>query len=413
MALSDPFSTTYEGAKKQQQGYQDQITSGVGQLASGMQTSAMLKQFGLMKTEDPSVEDYQKAATDYAKKSGHELKFNMAADIDDDTKKKFLKTAFQQYGIPEPKSKTVIDYSGLKGLPAGLSLPLPGGASYTAQKQEKTLPQQIAEYSAAQKMMETAGLSGQASVNAKGGVSIKPPTEAAKKTEDAKSRAQKYADDVEAGTQTYSPHAFSYGERGIYTDALRGKGIDVGKADADYMVSKMERGQFEKTVNNVFAAEKTFRLNADNALRVVKNSNIPDVAPIVRKAILYGEKELKGNPEAAKVYAAVYTAAVEYAKIATNFNTTGQLTDSAREEAIKMLDYAATNGQLDGLIGPDGVLTQDAGNRITALQQTRDMISNKYKKGGGSLLDAIGMGTPAQPAQPAQGQNKVGKYTFQ
>ncbi len=113
MSLSDPFSTTYEGAYKSGLS----LGEGINTAAKGFgmksaqdnklkKTSDMLKQFGILKQEEPSYEDYKNTANDFMKKSGQNIQIETEGKSDEE-KKIALRNIFKAAGIPEPKSNRV------------------------------------------------------------------------------------------------------------------------------------------------------------------------------------------------------------------------------------------------------------------------------------------------------------------
>lgn len=177
MGLSDPFDTTYAGAFKAGSSLGAGIDSAAGSVADSMklqnqrkQALGMLKQFGMVqtKTEDPTLDQLAQGAKDFAKSQGHELNINYG-DNPDQAKENIM-GIYKALNIPMPQGKTM---TTLNLTPGTQYDPVKGEVSFTGQKKEKTLPEQIAEYGAAQKMMEVSGLNGQTSIGPKG-LSIKP-----------------------------------------------------------------------------------------------------------------------------------------------------------------------------------------------------------------------------------------------
>jgi len=113
MALSDPFDTTYSGSFKSGLA----LGEGVGQVAQAYgdnkakenklkKTSDMLRQFGILREEEPSYEEYKKAADDYMKQTGSSIQVDTEGKTDEE-KIKTLDSIFKAVGIPKPKSGRV------------------------------------------------------------------------------------------------------------------------------------------------------------------------------------------------------------------------------------------------------------------------------------------------------------------
>ncbi len=131
MGLSDPFSTTYEGAFKAN----SQLGQGIGdalkdtgnlaakqiQLQKNRQMATdMLSKFGMIKTEQPSLEDLTQGAKDFAKSQGlGDLNIN-EGDNPDQAKQNIM-GIYKALNIPLPKGKTTLNlapgtkYDPIKG----------------------------------------------------------------------------------------------------------------------------------------------------------------------------------------------------------------------------------------------------------------------------------------------------------
>lgn len=180
MALSDPFDTTYAGAYKSGLSLGQGIDSAAGDVAAQMKlqqqrkmATDMLTKFGMLqsKTEDPTLDDLTNNAKDFVAKTmgpGHELNIN-AGDNPEEAKQNLM-GIYKALNIPMPQGKTT---TTLNLTPGTQYDPNKGEVSFIGQKKEKTLPEQIAEYSTAQKMLDTAGLSDNTSVKTgKSGISL-------------------------------------------------------------------------------------------------------------------------------------------------------------------------------------------------------------------------------------------------
>jgi hypothetical protein len=160
---------------------------------------------------------------------------------------------------------------------------------------------------------------------------------------------------------------------------------DPAQADVDFVSSKSGASGIEKMYNNVITSHDTFMKNAKLALDLSDKFDRNQI-PLLNKAIISGAREIQGNPEATRLLTALYTTAVEYARLTSNFNATGSvLTDSAREEALNLLNAYQNEGTIRGLLDPDtGVMSIDTNNRLEAVSNRRDIIRGKTSTVQGS-----------------------------
>lgn len=162
MALSDPFNSTYEGAFKAGttlgtgiQSATKDITNSIAEKNKQKQAYNTLKAAGMIKENvtPPSDDELKKGLEDYAKQGGISQVNWMESDDPKETRNS-LEGTYKALGIPLPKGKTTIDYN----LAPGTKYKVNDNLVMEGQKKEKTIADQIAEYSMAQKMLGTAGL---------------------------------------------------------------------------------------------------------------------------------------------------------------------------------------------------------------------------------------------------------------
>lgn len=395
MALSDPFAQTYQGSFEAGQSLGQGIQSAASSVADVMKQKAavdqqnkqrqqafgMLQQFGLVKQNQPTNDDLANGLKDYGQKAGVEVNVNHGDNPDQE--KKNMVGIYKALGIPLPKGKIDV-------MP-GTTMDFGGGASYTAPKKEKSVAEQVGEYQEAQKML---GDSGNPSVSPTGGVSIKGNSGAIK---DIQGTAKDIVKGMQDGTlpPTMTGMSRTAGLSAAIEQEAAKQGYNLKQAQTDYLVNKTGAQNFEKTYNTMQFAHDRFDLNRKYALEVGKEIN-EDTAPVLKRAFINGEKELQGNVAAARVYAALYPVALEYSRLTTGNGVNGNMTDSARDEGLKLVNYGLTNGQLDGLIGDKGVLTTDGENTMKALENTRNKISSRNNNPAQQTLNAAGMGGKSQ-----------------
>lgn len=178
MGLSDPFSTTYAGSFKAGSSIGEGIDSAAGDVAKEIalqknrkMATDMLQKFGMIQTKDPTLEQLTQGAKDFAKSQGYgDLQINEGDDPNQ--AKQNIMGIYKALNIPIPKGTPVLNLT-----PGTKYDPTKGEVSFEGLKKEKSLPEQIAEYSAAQNMLNTAGLGGEVTPKTTGkGVSLAPST---------------------------------------------------------------------------------------------------------------------------------------------------------------------------------------------------------------------------------------------
>lgn len=240
MGLNDPFSTTYQGSFQAGQSLGQGLQSAAGdyaKVAERKKAYDMLKASGQITeyTTPPSDDELKKGLESFAKQHGISQVSWMESD-DPKENRASLEQAYTHLGAPMPEGVKGIKYN----LATGTKYTPNDNVSMEGVKKDKSLPEQISEYAAAQKMLEAAGVKdAQVSVGSKSDT-IRPASQATANKEEAKSNAESYAQDVVDGKQTYDPKVYNYRDRGAYTEALRKKGIDVGQADLNYYSMQRE-----------------------------------------------------------------------------------------------------------------------------------------------------------------------------
>jgi hypothetical protein len=175
---------------------------------------------------------------------------------------------------------------------------------------------------------------------------------------------------------------------------------DAARADINYFADRTSASGMEKMYNNVKTSHDTFIKNAKIALDMSDSFDRSKI-PVLNRAIVSGAKNITGDPEATKLLTALYTTATEYARLTSNFQATGsQLTDSARHEAINLLNAYQNPETIRGLLDPEvGIMTKDTNNRLQAVVDRRsearggksqDNSSGKSSDEYSSYLKAIG-----------------------
>jgi len=199
-----------------------------------------------------------------------------------------------------------------------------------------------------------------------------------------------------------------------------GQGLDGGDSNlrqADVKAARMALGQLQKTRSNVEGFERTFMLNVDQVLKLAPKG-VGGSAPVFNKWIQAGRKSIKGDPDVSAFNVAVNTAANEYAKLASGASGGAVTSDSARHEAMEILNNAQTLPQLQASIRQMKI---DGHNRIIALNEQegrlRSTIGGKAQGAAGESKAAgnppggrlIGMYKGKQVFQLANGRRVVAR----
>lgn len=148
----------------------------------------------------------------------------------------------------------------------------------------------------------------------------------------------------------------------------RGEGVDGAGSNlrqADARAARMALGQLQKTRSNVEGFERTFMLNVDQVLKLAP-TGVAGGVPVFNRWIQSGRKNVKGDPAVSAFNVAVNTAANEYAKLASGASGGAVTSDSARHEAMEILNNAMTLPQLQAAIRQMKI---DGHNRVIALNE--------------------------------------------
>jgi hypothetical protein len=141
------------------------------------------------------------------------------------------------------------------------------------------------------------------------------------------------------------------------------------------------------------AFEKTAIRNGDVLLGLADKVDATGV-PVLEKWIRAG-RQATGDPDVAKFNAQLQVYRTEAAKILTNPNLTGQLTDSARKEVEAFMGPGASAQQIRGVVT---LLKNDFNNRKETLEDQIKAIRSRMK---GRMVGAESEGvTPSSTPAP-------------
>lgn len=169
-----------------------------------------------------------------------------------------------------------------------------------------------------------------------------------------------------------------------------GRGISGGEsnlAQADVKANRSALLQAQKQYTATVGFEDTFQRNIKEVLRLAPQG-VGGSVPVFNRWIQAGRKNLKGDPAVSAFNVAVNTAANEYAKLASGASGGAITSDSARHEAMEILNNAQTLPQLRAAIKQMQI---DGHNRVLALdKQIARLRGNISGAGGGQRPQAAG-----------------------
>lgn len=167
---------------------------------------------------------------------------------------------------------------------------------------------------------------------------------------------------------------------------------DLSSARAENHALSQAMASQEKMAGQIGSFEDTANRNMDVALRLSSKMNRTGV-PVLNRWIQSARENITGDPDASAFHAAINTVANEYAKVVSSATGGGVTSDSARAEAMSLLNTAQTPQQLKSVIA---TMRQDMRNRIDAFNQTRSEHSDRM-----GSIGKPGQAKSKPAAQPA------------
>lgn len=167
-------------------------------------------------------------------------------------------------------------------------------------------------------------------------------------------------------------------------------GMDVPQLRAFYKSNAASLGAIQKSSDAVQAFMTTADRNSDllkDAIRQIPDSGIP----LLNQPLRAFAKNVAGDPKMSKAATYLQSVSNEYAKIITQPNLSGQLTDAARQEASVLLDPKATVQQM---IASIDALRNEGANRMLSLGEQIGRIGSRMQTGPSAP-------PPPAPAVPA------------
>jgi hypothetical protein len=170
---------------------------------------------------------------------------------------------------------------------------------------------------------------------------------------------------------------------------------DIASGRAGFKADSASLSKLTQSYDAVTAFEKTAIRNGDRLLQLADKVDTTGV-PVLEKWIRAG-RQATGDADVAMLNAQMQVYRTEAARILTNPNLTGQLTDNARHEVEGFLNGGASASQIRSVVG---LLKNDFENRKMTLEDQIKTIRNRMRGrqvGAASESDAP---APAPTAAP-------------
>ncbi len=170
--------------------------------------------------------------------------------------------------------------------------------------------------------------------------------------------------------------------------------MDVPTLRAFYRANSKSLAQQQQFADAAQSFLSTADKNSDLLAATLKK--IPDTGiPVFNQPLRAFSKSVAGDKNLSQFSTYLQSIQNEYAKILTQPNLAGQLTDSARQEASQLIRSDATVGQI---LGSVQALRAEGGNRLTSIGEQIQRISGRMQNG-----------TSAQPAVATPAPVTAGK----
>lgn len=161
-------------------------------------------------------------------------------------------------------------------------------------------------------------------------------------------------------------------------------GMDVPTLRAFYKSNASSLAQTQKSMDAVQAFMTTADRNSElltGAIQQIPESGIP----LLNQPLRSFAKNVSGDPKMAKAATYLQSVSNEYARIISQPNLSGQLTDSARKEAEALLDPKATVQQM---IASVEALRSEGNNRVLSLGEQIGKIGARMQRPGAAATSS-------------------------
>jgi len=152
---------------------------------------------------------------------------------------------------------------------------------------------------------------------------------------------------------------------------------DIISGQASVRADTMSLGQLTKMSDFAVSFENTALKNMDIAEGLMNKGAGTSAGPVVNRWLQAGRRET-GDPDVRDFNAAMVTAATEYSKVMAGSTGTAASTDSARQEAMMMLNQFDSPETIRNVM--NNVMRPDMANRKAALQEQREAIQQRIKQ---------------------------------
>jgi hypothetical protein len=146
--------------------------------------------------------------------------------------------------------------------------------------------------------------------------------------------------------------------------------VDIAANKADYDANKASLNQMQKTYDSILSFEKTAQKNLDVLMASAKHV-LDTGSPLLNAPLRSLSENVFGNEDIPAFRAARRIDVNEIAKIVSNPNMAGVLTEDARHEIDSLVPDQVTMGQL---IKVAALMRRDMNNRKTSMEEQMSAI---------------------------------------
>ena len=164
-------------------------------------------------------------------------------------------------------------------------------------------------------------------------------------------------------------------------------GPGMAQRRAEFRADSNSLNKLTMSYDALTAFEQTAVRNGRQLVDLADKVDVTGI-PVIERWVRSGRQAVAGDPDVSQFSAQMQVYRNEAAKILTNPNLTGQLTDSARHEVESFLSGSDSAQQITAVVS---LLERDFGNRKVTLERQMDAIRDRMTKG---------YGAGDKPAQP-------------
>lgn len=154
---------------------------------------------------------------------------------------------------------------------------------------------------------------------------------------------------------------------------------EIGRRIAEFKANSASLQALTKQYDAVTAFEQTAVRNGEMLKELAQKVDTTGV-PAIERWIRAGRQNIAGDEDVAKFMAQLQVYRTEAAKVLTNPNLTGQLTDSARKEVESFMGPGANAKQIVGVVD---LLRRDFGNRKQTMEGQINSVRDRIQKNVG------------------------------